>query len=111
MPPATHVLAEAARRNGRATDAVLAAEALGQAVDLELAALAALASTDDGTRAVIRGAFAALNRASSYDPRGPWATEAWYRQGVRAVQAAAARCGFADEAWVSDVRPPAWTPL
>ena len=109
--PATHPLAEAARRNGRDTEAVLASEWLGQTVDAQIAALANLASTDDGTRAAIRTTFATLNRAASYDPLVPWPAEAWYRAHVRTIQATAVRCGFSTEDWVADVRPPAWTPL
>ena len=108
--PATHVLAEAARRNGRDTEVVLAAQWLGETVDTQMAALANLVSTDDGTRTAIRTTFATLNRAASYDPLVPWAAEAWYRGHVRAVQRAAAQCEFSTEAWVADVRLPAWTP-
>jgi hypothetical protein len=109
--PATHPLAEAARRAGRATDVVLAAEALGQMVDAQMAALAPLASTDDSTRTALRTAFAVLNRTASYDPLVPWPAEQWYRSHVRVIQLTAARCGFSTEDWVADVRAPAWTPL
>ena len=105
---ASHVLAVAATRTGRALDAVLSAEQLGRAADQAVAALAGLTSTDDATRDTIQAAFSQLNRSASHDPL-PWPAEAWYRQHVQTIQATATRCGFSAEPWVKDVRHATWT--
>ena len=109
---ADHPLARACARSHSQTDAVLAAQALGEQVDAQLAALADLAERTSETRAAIHAAADLLGRAEAAVTGGEHPA---YWNWIRASRAAIGRHArrlFPEAAeWVGDVsRGPQWTP-
>jgi hypothetical protein len=109
--PVSHPLALASAGCHPWHDAVVAADALGRAVDARIAALSVLTEPTGAARDEIRAVLAEFGRAAGSVSGGEFSAYwTWYRGGISAIRREADRL-FAGEAWVGDVRGPNWTPL
>ncbi len=106
---ADHPLAQAAAHCHPWTDAVLAAQAQGEALDARVAALASLTEPTLAAREEIVAVARALGEAAGQQESGAtpryWT---WYRSQVGVIIAHAVRLGFDPEAL--DIRKPSWRP-
>jgi hypothetical protein len=106
--PEWHPLAESLARFDAQDDVIVAADALGRAVDQAVAAALAHLDATDAARAAIQHAAALLGRASTAaSGRESVAFHSWYRGAMHRLAARAA-AHFPAEAWVRDLRAPGW---